>query len=147
MNNKIIEVFDYLGEKIGLAIDWTAENVYPQVIEFMGRYRTYEIIVDVLWILVGLGCCFGMYLYIKKLVIPAKIRCKETRETNLWFEGWSRFNGSDVRCNTHGATLTVFLGFITFVAVIIMFVSIGDLIKWITIPEMQFYEVIKSLIA
>ena len=35
MNNKIIEVLDYLGEKIGLAIDWTAENIYPQVIEFM----------------------------------------------------------------------------------------------------------------
>jgi hypothetical protein len=143
MNNKIIEVLDYLGEKIGLAIDWTAENVYPQVIEFMGRYRTYEIVTDIIWILIVLGCCFGMYLYIKKIVIPAKIRCKETREDNLWFEYWS---GSS-NCNIGGTILTVFLGCITFVAVIIMFVSIEDLVKWIVIPEMQFYEVIKSLVS
>lgn len=144
MNNKIIEVLDYLGEKIGLAIDWTAENVYPQVIEFMGRYRTYEIVTDIIWILIALGCCFGMYLYIKKIVIPAKIRCNETREDNLWFKCWS---GSGISCNIGGTILTVFLGCITFIAVIIMFVSIGDLVKWIVIPEMQFYEVIKSLIA
>ncbi len=147
MNNKIIEVLDYLGEKIGLAIDWTAENVYPQVIEFMGRYRTYEIVTNIIWILIALGCCFGMYLYIKKLVIPAKIRCKETRESNLWFEGWSSFNGSDVSRNDGGTILTVFLCCITFAAVITIIVSIGDLIKWIMIPEMQFYEVIKSLVS
>lgn len=143
MNNKIIEVLDYLGEKIGLAIDWTAENVYPQVIEFMGRYRTYEIVIDIIWILMALGCCFGMYLYIKKLVIPAKIRCNETRKDNLWFECWS----SGVMPNVFGIFLTIFLGSITLAAVITMFVSIGDLVKWIVIPEMQFYEVIKSLVA
>ena len=143
MNNKIIEVLDYLGEKIGLAIDWTAENVYPQVIEFMVRYRTYEIVSDIIWILIALGCCFGMYLYIKKIVAPAKIQCNETREDNLWFECWS----GSINYNIGGTILTVFLGCITFVAVIIMFVLIGDLVKWIVIPEMQFYEVIKSLVS
>lgn len=142
MNNKIIEVLDYLGEKIGLAIDWTAENVYPQVVEFMGRYKAYEIVINIIWILIALGCCFGMYLYIKKIVIPAKIRCTETREANLWFECWS---SRDISCNIGGTILTVFLGCITLAAVITMFVSIGDLVKWIVIPEMQFYEVIKSL--
>ena len=69
MDNKIIEALDYLGEKIGIAIDWTAENVYPQVLDFMARYKTYEIVIDTMWILIALGCCFGMYLYIKKIVI------------------------------------------------------------------------------
>lgn len=142
MENKIIEVLDYLGEKIGLAIDWTAENVYPQVIEFMGRYRTYEIVIDIIWILIALGCCFGMYLYIKKIVIPAKIRCKETREENLWFEYWT----GSASCNVFGAVLTILLGCITFAAVITMFLFIEDLAKWIVIPEMQFYELIRSLI-
>ena len=143
MNNKIIEVLDYLGEKIGLAIDWTAENVYPQVIEFMARYKTYEIIIDIMWILIALSCCFGMYLYIKKIVIPAKIRCNETREENFWFEYWL----DRTSCNIGGTFLTVFLGCITFVAIIMMFIFIEDLVKWIVIPEMQFYEVIKSLVA
>ena len=48
MDNKIIETLDYLGEKIGIAIDWTAENVYPQVLNFMARYKTYEIVIDIM---------------------------------------------------------------------------------------------------
>ena len=110
MDNKIIETLDYLGEKIGIAIDWTAENVYPQVLNFMARYKTYEIVIDIMWILIALGCCFGMYLYIKKLVIPAKIRCNETREENLWFEYWL----DKASCNIGGTFLTVFFGCITF---------------------------------
>ena len=84
-----------------------------------------------------------MYLYIKKIVIPAKIRCNETREENLWFEYWL----DRTSCNVGATFLTVFFGCITFVAVIMMFVFIEDLVKWIVIPEMQFYEVIKSLVA
>ena len=142
MDNKIIETLDYLGEKIGIAIDWTAENVYPQIMDFMARYKTYEIITDIIWILIALGCCFGMYLYIKKLVIPAKIRCNETREVNLWFEYWL----DRTSCNIGGTILTVFLGCITFVAVIMMFVLIEDLVKWIVIPEAQFCDILKEVI-
>ena len=54
MDNKVIEVLDYLGEKFGVAIDWTAENVWPQVMEFMGRYTMYEIICAAVWVVVGL---------------------------------------------------------------------------------------------
>lgn len=147
MDNKIIEVLDYLGEKTGLAIDWTAENGYPQIVEFMGRYKTYEIVTNIIWILIALGCCFGMYLYIKKLVIPAKIRCEETRDSNLWFESWTSFIGSNACWNVEGLVLTIFFGCITFASAITGFIAIKNLVKWIVIPEMQFYEVIKSLIA
>lgn len=145
MDNKIIEVFDCLGEKIGLAIDWTAENIYPQVIEFMGRYKIYVIMVDILWILAGLGCCFCMYLYIKQLVIPAKVRCKETKEDNFWYEYLSFSNRANIQIN--GIVLNTLLGFTTIAMFIMAITSLGDLIKWFVIPEMQFYEVIKSLIA
>ena len=138
----IFDLLYYLGEKRGIAIVWTAENVYPQVIDFMARYKTYEIVIDIIWILITLGCCFGMYLYIKKIVIPAKIRCNETREDNLWFEYWL----DKASCNIGGTFLTVFFGFITFVAVIMMFVFIEDLIKWIVIPEAQFYDMLKGVI-
>ena len=142
MDNKIIETLDYLGEKIGIAIDWTAENVYPQVLDFMARYKTYEIVTDIIWILIALGCCFGMYLYTKKIIIPAKIRCDETKEDNLWFECWL----GKTSCNIGGTILTVLLGCITFVAVIMMFVLIDELIKWIVIPEAQFYDMLKGAI-
>ena len=62
---------------------------------------------------------------------------------NWTFEYWL----DKASCNIGGTFLTVFFGCITFIAVIMMFVFIEDLVKWIVIPEMQFYEVIKSLVA
>lgn len=31
MSEEIIKVLDYICEQLGIAIDWTAENVWPQV--------------------------------------------------------------------------------------------------------------------
>lgn len=141
MDNKVIEVLDYLGEKIGLAIDWTADNIYPQVMEFIGRYRIYEIVTDIVVIVISLACCFGFYLYIKKLVIPAKVKCLDTGEDNFWYEYFLE-NQTDI--NVGGLILSVFLAILTLGMLIVLLVGIDDLIRWIVIPEAQFYEIIKS---
>ena len=44
MSQEIINVLNYLGEQIGIAIDWTSENVWPQVMDILGRYRLFELI-------------------------------------------------------------------------------------------------------
>ena len=43
MSEEIINVLNYLGEQIGIAIDWTSQNVMPQVMDILGRYRLFEI--------------------------------------------------------------------------------------------------------
>lgn len=141
MDNKVIEVLDYLGEKVGLAIDWTADNIYPQVVEFIGRYRIYEIITDIVVIVISLACCFGFYLYIKKLVIPARAKCLDTGEDNFWYEYWSK---SQTDINIAGFLLSTVLAILTLGTLIALLVGINDLIAWIVIPEAQFYEIIKS---
>lgn len=141
MDNKVIEVLDYLGEKIGLAIDWTADNMYPQVMEFIERYRIYEIVTDIVGIVISLACCFGFYLYIKKLVIPAKVKCLDTGEDNFWYKYWSK---NEVDINVSGFILSVVLAVFTLGMLIALLVGINDLIAWIVVPEAQFYEIIKS---
>ena len=37
------EFVDVIAEKFGMFIDWSVENVYPQVMEILMRYRTYEL--------------------------------------------------------------------------------------------------------
>ncbi len=44
MSQEIITVLEYIGEKLGIAIDWTAENVMPQVLAVLSRYRILEIV-------------------------------------------------------------------------------------------------------
>lgn len=147
MNNKIIEVLNYLGEKIGLFIDWTAENIYPQVVDFMGRYRAYAILVDAIWILIGLGCCFGFCLYIKKAVMPARVKCLEEGRDNFWYEYNCYLKSSWTNANDGGTILTIVLGVITTVMFVGLCVNLSDIIKWIIVPESQFYETIKSLLS
>ena len=44
MSQEIINVLNYLGEQLGIAIDWTFENVWPQVMDILERYRLLEIV-------------------------------------------------------------------------------------------------------
>ena len=43
MSQEIINVLNYLGEQLGIAIGWTSENVWPQVMDILGRYRLFEL--------------------------------------------------------------------------------------------------------
>lgn len=38
MNNTIIEILNYLGEKFNIAIDWTSENVVPYIQELFNKF-------------------------------------------------------------------------------------------------------------
>ena len=147
MDNKIIETLDYLGEKIGIAIDWTAENVYPQVIAFMARYKIYEIVANCIWIIFAIGCMFMTYLCIKKYVIPARTKAIEEKQSNFWFE-YTHWNYAEDTCELQfgAGCLIVFLIVISIISIFLFIFSISDIIKWIVIPEAQFYDMLKGVI-
>jgi len=42
MANEIIKVLDNLGEKFGIAIDWSSANVVPYLQDLMTRIVKYE---------------------------------------------------------------------------------------------------------
>lgn len=147
MDNKIIEALDYLGEKIGIAIDWTAENVYPQVLDFMARYKTYEIVIDIIWIIFAIGCLFMTYLCIKKYVIPARTKAIAEKQSNFWFN-YTRYNYVEDTCELQIGAIC-FIAFIIIMSIISIFIficNISDIIKWIVIPEAQFYDMLKGVI-
>lgn len=63
MESEAIKLLDALGEKFGLAIDWTSENVYPYLQKLSGKYVRYELITSVLWLLFSVGLIIlGIYL-------------------------------------------------------------------------------------
>ena len=147
MDNKIIETLDYLGEKIGIAIDWTAENVYPQVLDFMARYKIYEIVANCIQIIYAIGCIFMTYLCIKKYAIPARTKAIAEKQSNFWFE-YTRWNCSEDTCELQigAGILIVFLIVISIISVFLFIFSISDIIKWIVIPVAQFDDMLKGVI-
>lgn len=144
MNNKIIEVLDYLGEKIGLAIDWSANNVYPQVMEFLTRYRTYEIVTDVLWLIACIAFIFFFSRFMSKTLWPDYKQCISEKKSTKFFTWW-RY-ADDFEMNLGALFGVVFGGFIFIAAVVGTFCAIADIAKWIFIPEAQFYHIIAGLI-
>ena len=55
MSQEIIKVLDYLSAQIGIAIDWSSENVWPQVMDILGRYRLFELATTSFWIVVEIA--------------------------------------------------------------------------------------------
>ena len=53
-SDQIIEVFDYLGEKLGISIDWTSENILPYIQTLCGKYINWEIATSIVWLIVGI---------------------------------------------------------------------------------------------
>lgn len=66
-STQLIEVFDYLGSRIGMAIDWTNQNVAPYLEELVSRWINYEIVKASIWILISI-IVIGVCIYSIKIV-------------------------------------------------------------------------------
>lgn len=134
MDNKVIEVLDYMGEKLGIAIDWTSENVMPQVTEFMGRYQVYAIVENAIWVIVYmvLVALIGVFLKIMFKGIATK------DHDNIWY---------DMSWCTDGIIPVLITIFLTIAATFIIVTTIDhvfNIAKWALIPEIQFFETISN---
>ena len=56
VSDQIIEVLDYIGEKLGVSIDWTSENVLPYIQILCDKYINWEIATSIIWIVIGVAC-------------------------------------------------------------------------------------------
>ena len=130
MDNKVIEVLDYMGEKLGIAIDWTAENVMPQVTEFMGRYQVYAIVENVLRVIM-----FIIGIAILGVILKKIFKGIATEDhNNIWYEmHWS---------TDGGLTCAVIILFALIIAASVVFAvcHVFDIAKWALVPEIQFFE-------
>ena len=68
MSDEIVKILDDLGQRFGIAIDWTSENVMPYLQDLMGRYINYEIITSIVRLIVFNICCIGMGVAIPNLI-------------------------------------------------------------------------------
>ena len=64
ISNEIIKILDYLGQKMGMAIDWTGSNVLPKLEELCAKFIAWEICTSWAWIGVSL-VAFAVILLVK----------------------------------------------------------------------------------
>lgn len=69
MSDEIIKLLDDLGQRFGIVIDWSSQNVMPYLKDLMSRFTSYEVMTSIIWIVIAVlgitGCSIGMCAIIK----------------------------------------------------------------------------------
>lgn len=132
MSEEIIKVLDNLGQKFGIAIDWTSQNVMPYLQGLMQRYIKYSItnkilgtvVLIVFSIIVGIVLCKTYKKY------------KEEKEKDRWYDGiWYNLS----------ITFAIILGILIIMSIICIPLNIEGIIQDIYVPELTIIDEIKYI--
>lgn len=63
ISNEIIQVLEYLAEKIGITIDWTNNNVFPYVEQLCKKFIEWEYCTSLTWIIVAASLLVIAFLF------------------------------------------------------------------------------------
>lgn len=132
MSDEIIKILDDLGQRFGIAIDWSSENVMPYLRDLISRFIKYEEMTSVVWIVVALvgiiGCSIG-------ILVIRKYANKVLKEDS--YSDW------DV-----GKWVMTLIFIMVIVCLIICVIcQTLDIITCHTIPEKMIYEYLNSLLS
>jgi hypothetical protein len=136
------EVVEVICDKIGIAIDWTQDNVIPYIMEVCKRYVTLNIIEEALFVL------FGVILVIVGTILTVSLskdakRVYENDEDGFWFETYC----GSIEPNLVGFFGIIGAGIALIVGIVCVPCGVSELLKWIFIPEFQIIEEITSYLS
>lgn len=143
MSSEIIEVLNALCEKLGVAVDWSAQNVLPQFYNLLDRYSRYMIARNVAEIVLGA-------VFIVLSIVAMRITYKSYKSN-----GWAKtcyvsgYYTNPVECyeisnaarGIIGVSISVFL-----VAFLVIVVRFSGLIQCVMIPDIAAAKEIVALI-
>ena len=121
VSSEIIEVLDYLGEKFGIAIDWTSNNVLPYLQTLIDKFIKWEISTSIVWIVIA------AFVIVAMIVL---INLKGIREINE---------------ETYGM-LWIPIIVLIIVSFIVICIQIFDIIECNVFPEKALYDFIKVML-
>lgn len=142
MSQEIINVLEYIGEKLGIVIDWTSENIWPQIMDILGRYRILQIVINCLWFTIAL-ITLVVFIRLQVKISKAYRACIKDKQDNLWWYWYSYSNAAESNfCVYIVSVLTVIAAIFIIITLII---TSNGILKWAFIPEIQFLELFKSI--
>lgn len=142
MNQEIINMLNYLGEQLGIAIDWTSENVWPQVMDILGRYRLFELVNTGFWIIVEIVMVVCAFLLFKGMA-KDHMKIEADHEDNFW---WYR-NYDSSELSIFGFVLLIISVIMSVISVVSILIDIVEMFKWLIVPEIKYLEMLKGLMA
>lgn len=121
-----IEIFDDLCKKIGIVIDWSAENIMPYIKELFERFIKFEIGTSIFYIALSIFVCIVVGIISLSSRKPAKeVDCDENFLVSLVYVI---------------STIAVFV--FSIAAIVVIGCQIYDIIQAIYLPEKTLYDFI-----
>ena len=121
VSSEIIEVLDYLGEKFGIAIDWTSNNVLPYLQALVDKFIKWEISTSIVWIVIA-AFVIAMIIVLMNLKTFRKIN--EDTYGMLWIP----------------------IIVLIIVSFIVICIQIFDIVECNMFPEKALYDFIKVML-
>lgn len=143
MSEEIIKVLNYIGEQLGIAIDWSSENVWPQVLDILGRYRILQIIDYTFSIIICICATIILWITWTKVIQSYKF-CNKEHDKNFWWYYSSHWNEIKMNCPTEVLIYCTIFGFIAILYA--LYFNMHDLLNWIIVPEIKYLELLKGYI-
>lgn len=129
MSDEIIKILDDLGQRFGIAIDWSQDTILPYIEDLFHRILMREIYTSIVWIVIFLLACIGIAIAIPKIIKYAN-KVVEEYPLSCWDEGKN--------------IVVVILLIILAIFIICIIIQIMDIITCVTVPEKIFLKFIES---
>lgn len=130
MSDEIIKVLDALCDKFGIVIDWTKQNILPEVEKLFEKMSTYLLVKDSV-------CLILSVLGILLVVLCFKYKHKDI--INGFDDDGIMFGVSFVIC--------ILLIVLLIASIIGLFINGSNLIQSSTIPELRILEYLQDLLS
>lgn len=130
MSEEIIKVLDNLGEKIGITIDWTSENILPYLQDLMSRFIGLKNLQAIIWIVIS-----SIIILVTILAIVGTIKYIKKQDKTSY--------GYDDEVFVCGL-IDFAIGMITIIFLIILLCNTFGLLQNIYTPELTLLEYISN---
>ena len=137
MDEELCNIIDKIAEKIGVAIDWSSENVMPYIQDIMQRYRTMNIVNNII-VMTVCAIIITICAIVAVKIIKGIINSLQNTESSIWFDA-----DYDMVSAFSIATCTIIASSFL-ISGIVLCDAIGELMGWLYVPEVKLLEVLKG---
>lgn len=130
MSDEIIKILDDLGNRLGIAIDWTSQNIIPYLQDLMQRFIELKNTQAIIWIVLSLVIITVTVIGIIKLIKYLKKQNKND------------YDYDDIAF--YVVVTNVIIGFITLSFVIVFLCNAFGLLQNIFTPEITIIDYISN---
>ena len=144
MNEEMIKVFDYIGNKLGVAIDYTQENIQPYLEDLWNRFITYELVINIIFGTIGAVLLIVGFITIYKYFKASKLAQEGKADGFFYKIQQSIYSDKSVVLNDMSIAILIVMLFAIFIGLVLFIVHISSVIELLIVPEKFIFELIKG---